>query len=224
MVTLRHILTMTSGFDNIASGRYHLEEHKSVLHTIFEAPLFSPPSQTFRYADPSVDLLCRILAQAIQTDLLTFTTAHLFRPLGIETSAQSGFAWETDVEGFHRGATGLHLSPRDMARFGYLYLNEGNWEGQQLISAAYVQASIHAQSAGGLPENGAYGLLWWGTTLEGHAAFWAAGLGGQYIYIVPALDLLVVISSECERRSGAPQKALLSRFVLPAIVDRKTPA
>lgn len=220
-ITLRHLLTMTSGLDNIASGRYHLEEHKSILQTIFEASLFSPPGSTFRYSDPGVDLLGRILARVLQTDLLTFATEHLFHPLGIETNTQSGFSWETVLDGFYRGATGLHITPQDMARFGYLYLNGGNWEGQQLVPEAYVQASIHAQNAGGPPEQSAYGLLWWVTTLEGHAAFFAAGIGGQYIYVIPDIDLLVVISSEYERRSGAPQKELLSRFILPAIIDQR---
>ena len=72
---------------------------------------------------------------------------------------------------------------------------------------------------GGLPEGRPYGLLWWITTLGEHAAFFAAGIGGQFIFVIPAVDLVVVISSEDERRSGAPQKELLTRFVLPAIVD-----
>ncbi len=219
-ITLRHLLTMTSGLDNIASGRYHLEEHKSILQTIFEASLFSSPGSTFRYGDPGADLLGQVLARTLQTDLLTFAAEHLFHPLGIETSAQDGFRWELDLDGsFYRGANGLHITPQDMARFGYLYLNRGIWEGQQLIPESHVQTSIHAQSAGGPPENSAYGLLWWVTTLEGHTSFFAAGIGGQYIYVIPDIDLLVVISSEYERRSGAPQKELLSRFVLPAIID-----
>jgi CubicO group peptidase (beta-lactamase class C family) len=81
-----------------------------------------------------------------------------------------------------------------MARFGYLYLNGGNWEGQQLIPESYVQSSIHPQSAGGPPGESAYGLLWWVTMIEDYAAFFAAGIGGQYIYVIPDIDLLVVIS------------------------------
>ncbi|MBA2682143.1 MAG: serine hydrolase [Ktedonobacteraceae bacterium] len=221
-IILRHLLTMTSGIDSITSGRLHPEEHKSVLETIFAAPLSSPPGSTFRYSDPGVDLLGEVLSQALPTDLLTFATEHLFHPLGIETSEQSGFRWDLDFYGnLYRGGSGIHMTPRDMAKFGYLYLNGGTWEGQPLIPASYVQASSHAQNPGGWPEEDAYGFLWWITALEGHAAFYAAGVGGQYTYIVPDLDLLVVISSEYERRSGAPQKELLSRFVLPSVIDQR---
>jgi CubicO group peptidase (beta-lactamase class C family) len=106
-----------------------------------------------------------------------------------------------------------------MAKFGYLYLREGFWEGKPLIPRAYVQASTQAHNRGGLPEGSAYGLLWWITTLGEHAAFYAAGIGGQFIFVIPAVDLVVVIASEDERRSGNPQKELLTRFVLPAILD-----
>jgi CubicO group peptidase (beta-lactamase class C family) len=82
-----------------------------------------------------------------------------------------------------------------------------------------VQASIRAHNKGGWLEGSAYGLLWWITTLGEHDAFFAAGIGGQFLFVIPAVDLVVVISSEEERRSGDPQKALLTRFVLPAIVD-----
>ena len=83
-ITLRHLLTMTSGLDNSASGRDHLEEHKSLLETIFAAPLFSSPGSAFRYSDPGVDLLGQILARILATDLLTFATEHLILPTIID--------------------------------------------------------------------------------------------------------------------------------------------
>jgi CubicO group peptidase (beta-lactamase class C family) len=220
-ITPRHLLTMVSGMDNLLSGRYHFEGHTSFVEAVFATPLFSPPGQTFRYADPSVEVLAYLLEWVVNTDLLSFATEQLFRPLGISTDSQSGFLWEKKPDGRYRGGAGLHLTPRDMAKFGYLYLHEGNWEGQQLIPSAYVQASTQAQNRGGWPEEAAYGFLWWITSLEEHPAFFAAGIGGQFIFVVPTLDLVVVISSEDVRRSGDPQKALLARFVLPAIVDDK---
>ncbi len=218
-ITLRHLLTMVSGMDNLLGGRYRFEENKSYMQTVFATPLLSPPGQIFRYADPPAQVLAQLLEQAVQTDLLTFATERLFRPLGIATDAPSGFLWETTPEGYYRGAGGLHLKPQDMAKFGYLYLHGGHWEDQQIIPRLYVQASTQAHNAGGWPEESAYGFLWWITTLEEHTAFFAAGLGGQFIVVIPAVDLVVVISSTWERRAATPQKELLTRFVLPAIVD-----
>lgn len=220
-ITLRHLLTMTSGMDSLLSGRYHFEGHTSFVEAVFATPLSSPPGQTFLYGDPPVEVLAYVLERMVNSDLLSFATEQLFRPLGISTDPHSGFLWEKKPDGRYRGAAGLHLTPRDMAKFGYLYLREGYWDGQQLIPKAYVQASTRAHNMGGWPEGSAYGLLWWITTLGEHAAFFAAGLGGQFIFGIPAVDLVVVISSEGVRRSWDPQKELLTRFVLPAIVDRK---
>ncbi len=220
-ITLRHMLTMTSGIDNLSSGRFRFEEYDNYVQAVLEASLFAPPGQTFCYGDPPVEVLTRLLEQRLGVDLLAFATEELFRPLGILTEPHSRFFWETLPDGRYRGAAGLHLTPRDMAKFGYLYLREGYWEGQQLVPKAYVQASIHAQNTGGWPEGCAYGLLWWVTTLEEHEAFFAAGIGGQYIFVIPDVDLVVVIASEDVRRSGQPQKELLTRFVLPAMVDAK---
>jgi CubicO group peptidase (beta-lactamase class C family) len=220
-ITLRHLLTMVSGMDNLLSGRYHFEGHTNFVEAVFATPLFCPPGQTFCYGDPPVEVLGQLLERVTDIDLLSFATEQLFRPLGISTDPQSGFLWEKKPDGCYRGASGIHLLPRDMAKLGYLYLHGGYWDGQQLIPGAYIQASVQAHNAGGWPEGSAYGLLWWITTLEKHAAFFAAGLGGQYIFVIPNLDMVVVISSTYERRSATPQKELLTRFVLPAIVDYK---
>ncbi len=219
VITLRHLLTMVSGMDNLSSGRYHFEGYKSYMEAVFATPLLNPPGQAFCYGDPPVQVLAYLLESVMQTDLLTFATEQLFRPLKIATDVQHGFRWEKTPEGRYRGASGLHLRPRDMAKFGYLYLHRGYWEDQPLIPSSYAQASIQAHNTGGWPEDDAYGLLWWITTLGEHAAFFAAGLGGQFIFVVPAVDLVVVISSEYERRSSSPQKELFTRFVLPAIIS-----
>lgn len=220
-ITLYHLLTMVSGMDNLSSGRYHFEGHTNFVQAVFATPLFCPPGQTFRYGDPPVEVLGQLLERVTDSDLLSFATEQLFRPLGISTDPQSGFRWEKKPDGRYRAAAGLHLTPRDMAKFGYLYLHEGYWKDQQLIPKAYVQASTRPHTMGGWPEECAYGLLWWITTLGGHTAFYALGLGGQFIFVIPEVDLVVVISSENVRRSGDPQKALLACFVLPAIVDDK---
>ncbi len=217
-ITLRYVLTMTSGIDNLAGGRFRFEEYNNYVQAVWEASLFAPPGQAFRYGDPPVEVLTRLLEQKLGVDLLAFASEQLLHPLGIVTESQSRFLWETLPDGRYRGAAGLHLTPRDMAKFGYLYLHEGYWEGRQVIPKAYAQASVRVQNAGGLPEESAYGFLWWVTTLGAYNAFFAAGIGGQYIFVVPEVHLVVVIASEDVRRSGAPQKELMSRFVLPAII------
>ncbi len=112
------------------NGRYSFEEHNSYLETVFATPLLSPTRQTFYYADPPVHVLVQLLEQVVQTDLLTFATEHLFGPLSIATDAQSRFLWEKTPDGRYYGAGRIHFKPQDMAKFGYLYLHGGFWQGQ----------------------------------------------------------------------------------------------
>lgn len=149
---------------------------------------------------------------------------QLFQPLGISTDGQ----WRIMEQGWYPGFVPvgrLLLKPRDLLKFGYLYLNGGIWEGQQVIPAEYVTNSTRPYSEGGWPYEAGYGYLWWVTQHGQHAAFFAAGLGGQYIYVIPALDLVVVTTASIVQWQKNPAqereiKELVPRFILPAIIEK----
>jgi CubicO group peptidase (beta-lactamase class C family) len=115
----------------------------------------------------------------------------LFGPLWIEVPEP----WDRDPDGFEIVPYGLSLTPRDLARFGYLYLREGAWDGRRIVSEEWVSKSTVKRTEGGPPENCPYGYLWWTTDETGHRAFFAAGYGGQYVYVVPDLALVVVTTA-----------------------------
>jgi CubicO group peptidase (beta-lactamase class C family) len=126
-------------------------------------------------------------------------------------------AWPKDPRGYHFGAGWLRLPARDLAKFGYLYLNGGRWDTTQVVPAEYVRASTqphsHPPQLG--PDEG-YGYQWWTTSVNLHASFVAAGFGGQRIQVVPDLDLVVVITADAtQERFDA--ESLVGQTIIPAV-------
>jgi CubicO group peptidase (beta-lactamase class C family) len=129
---------------------------------------------------------------------------------------RAAVAWPTDPQGYHTGFGGLKLPARDLAKLGYLYLNGGRWDGAQVVPAGYVRASTQAQSH---PPPGAgidgYGYQWWVTNEHGHPGFLAMGFGGQFVQVIPDLDLVVVITSDAANQRGDAQQ-LVGEAIIPA--------
>jgi CubicO group peptidase (beta-lactamase class C family) len=117
------------------------------------------------------------------------TLSPLFGPLGIRTQR-----WDTDQQGYYKGAADLYLTTRDMARFGFLYLNAGHWEGKQIVPVEWMWESLRPHAAKD-PFWADYGYQWWIGQDEELPAFFASGYGDQMIHIVPKLDLVVVVTS-----------------------------
>jgi CubicO group peptidase (beta-lactamase class C family) len=140
-----------------------------------------------------------------------FGNKFLFQPLGIPLPT-----WVTDPQGNNVGGDGLWLKPRDMAKLGYLYLNQGFWDGQQLVPAEWVRVSTQKHTRADIL-NDDYGYLWWVTTVEGHAAYYAAGFGGQFIYVVPDFDLVVVMTGNADLPEFPQHLDIVRLFLVPAI-------
>ena len=126
-------------------------------------------------------------------------------------------AWPTDPQGYQLGFGGLKLPSRDLAKFGYLYLNGGRWDGRQVVPAGYVAASTrrHSSPPPGFPAEG-YGYQWWVTSQAGHPSFLAVGYGGQFVQVVPDLDLVVVVTSDASQPRTNDPRLLVDRTILPA--------
>ncbi|MBI3898724.1 MAG: serine hydrolase [Gammaproteobacteria bacterium] len=222
-ITLRHLLTMTSGFKNKEQSiddclHFKLSScstdmldlfHDDLIKFAIKRPIVSVPGQTFNYDSFAAHLLSVILTRATKMSTAKFAEQYLFGPLGV-----SRYRWPTDHQGYHDGAFGLELTTRDMAKLGQLYLNHGVWNGRQIIPSDYVAASTRKQTAGGWPAGADYGYLWWVTPpTDNVAAYFANGKGGQYIMIVPSLDLVIAITS-----NQGPQRTtgIVREFILPA--------
>ena len=152
-----------------------------------------------------------MLTRAVNFTLADYVEQFVFAPLGI-----SDFRWNLDPQGYSIGATGLFMTARDMARVGQLYLQDGTWEGQPLVPASWVVSSTATQTATGVDGTG-YGL-WWTTTRTGHPAFYAAGFGGQYVFVEPARHLVVVVTGSTNVANTVPlgHLTLITDYVAPA--------
>ena len=137
---------------------------------------------------------------------LAFANEHLFGPLGI-TDVQ----WPSNPHGITIGWSDLHMTPHDMARIGYLYLNEGMWNGDQVVSADWVQASTREHISATLEDG--YGYQWW---VNDSGIYMALGYAGQFIFVIPEKDMVVVFVSDLAERDFFVPWNLLNDFIIPA--------
>jgi CubicO group peptidase (beta-lactamase class C family) len=216
--TVRHLLTMTSGLP--ADGLWELCEVAlhggSWIETMLGAPLRSAPGAEYAYNNGAVHLLSAIVGHVAGASLGTVAAQRLFGPLGIERHE-----WPVDPDGNEMASGHLLMTPRDMAIMGLLFLRNGVWDGVQLIEAGYVNAATARQAPGRpRPEGVGYGFLWWVDDLASPPAYFAGGHGGQYIYVVPALDLVVVTTADAyaeTRPFGRALRTVIEAYVVRAV-------
>ncbi|WP_167486807.1 serine hydrolase domain-containing protein [Nocardia terpenica] len=209
-ITIRQVLNQTTGlkFDWAGTGAgIATDEVQQVLH----APFVAPPGTTFDYAQAVLNILVETIERTSGQRFLDWIQPNLFTPLGIP---RDYWVWLTDRGGEPSGAGGLAMRPDSDARLGQLMLRQGTWNGQRLIDADYIRQAVQPTSA-----NGGYGFLYWlnagdsyktasvpKATVFAHPMFPGSprdlysfvGALGQFITIVPSLDLVVV-------RTGIPQ-------------------
>jgi CubicO group peptidase (beta-lactamase class C family) len=189
-VTLWQWLTMTSGLQWDAYGDWQrlLAAPDWVAMTL-GLPVVGIPGETYVYNTGGSHVLGVAVAKAAGKPLEDYAADVLFRPLGITPGD-----WMRSPQDEVSAGSGLELTARDMLKLGLLYLRNGEWDGEQIIDPEYAAAATTWQSAG--DSTGAwagYGYQWWITATEaGYPAYFALGYGGQHIFVVPALDLVVV--------------------------------
>lgn len=241
-LTLRHLLSLQTGFSREIPDEYW----RNPVELALKRPMERPPGEQFFYDSQGVDILAGILTRVTGKSAAAFADTTLFQTLGIWREAaarftwqrdptgahqwhgdafwdeQNGYLWKVDPQGNSTGSFGAHFTAREMAKLGYLYLNQGQWDGQQIISADYVADSTCKHSEGGWPLSVPYGYLWWITQHKSYDAFFASGFGSKLIYVIPALDIVIVTTASVETARNNPQQEqdirdLMPHFILPAI-------
>ncbi len=216
-MTLENLLTMSSGLECRDNWRYRwrgLEEMKRSpdwVQFMLDLPMAERPGTHFNYCNGATFLLSAILQQKTGMNTLAFAEKHLFEPLGI-----SDFMWPANSQGITVGYSDLHIRPRDMAKIGFLYLNNGLWEDKQIISSRWIKESTRKHvSTKGLMD---YGYQWW--TL-GSGAYTALGYGGQFIFVVPHKNIVAVFTSGLDRKDIFTPSVLLRSNIIPAVKSDK---
>jgi CubicO group peptidase (beta-lactamase class C family) len=207
-MTLEDVLTMRSGLDWQEGDPAYRAMYQSPdwVKFVLDKPMALPPGSRFNYCSGCSHLLSAILQQTTGMNTRDLAERYLFKPLGI-----SNVKWDTDAAGIPIGGWGLQLTPRDMAKLGYLYLRDGQWDGQQIVSAKWVENATqkHAETEGDL----GYGYQWW--TYPSLAAYAALGRNGQMIFVIPGSDLVIVTTAEMDSHDEIFQ--LIEQYILPAV-------
>jgi CubicO group peptidase (beta-lactamase class C family) len=185
LITIRHLLTMTSGFRWEESGEWFSSDSLSAISHAWKRPLAGSPGEVFNYDSASSDLLTVVLTRATQQDASTYLVNHLFAPLGI-----TDFEWEQDPAGYYRASAGLVMRAYDVAKIGQLYLQNGRWNERQILSPEWVDQSFAQQVR--VNQRVDYGYLWRSRLVGSIRHYYGMGYGGQYLLVVPDLNLVVV--------------------------------
>jgi CubicO group peptidase (beta-lactamase class C family) len=168
------------------------------------------PGTHFYYDNQGTDLIAIILRRAVGGNIAEFAKNELFAPLQIDR-----YQWAVDWEGNLPGYSGLHLTGRDMAKIGLLYLQRGRWRERQVVSEAYVLDSTRKHIDGGDPVYAGYGYLWWTRpTRDGSPAYFASGSQSQLIVNLPDRNLVMALASASSLPGGAAK--FINEVVLPA--------
>ncbi len=159
-----------------------------------ECPLADDPGEAWIYSTPSTHILSGIITKATGMSALNFANKYLFDPLNINIAH-----WFSDPLWYNRGGWDMYFTPRNMARFGYLYLNNGFADGKQIIPAEWIEESTKIYSDGLSPwqyfKEFGYGYLWWIAEAHGCDVYCAVGYGGQTIINIPGLNMIIVTSA-----------------------------
>jgi len=213
-MTVEHLLTMSTGLECRDSylydwrGMVEMQASDDWTEHVLGLPMAEAPGARFEYCNGSSFLLSAVLSEVTGRPASEYASDVLFEPLGI-----SDFTWPASPGGVTIGWGELLLPPSDMAKIGYLYLRGGQWDSEQLVPRAWIDAATSGQiNAGTLSD--AYGYQWW---VDDAGYMMAQGYGGQYIVVVPDDDLVVTFSSGLVGESHSMPEELTVEYVLPAV-------
>ena len=216
-ITLKNLLTMTSGLNTKDSYIYNwvglnaMTQTKDWVQSVLDRPMAEKPGTQFEYSNCVTFMLSAIIQKSTKQNTFDFMKKYLFEPLGI-----ADIRWASSPEGINVGYGMMWLTPHDMAKIGWLYLNKGQWGDKQVISEKWIRDSTQKHFSATLFDG--YGYQWWISPGKFYAA---VGYGGQFIFVIPKKNMVVVFTSTLERDEFFKPENLLSQFIIPAAVSHK---
>jgi len=211
-ITLEDLLTMTAGLDARDSwlyewvGLYRMYNSSDALQYVLDLDVIEEPGTRFEYTNGVSHLLSCIINETTGMSSLEYATEKLFGPLGFDD-----VVWRNDSLGRNWGYSTLNLTAHDMAKFGYLFLNNGTWDGEQIVPEAWVRDATRKHVDAPLWPG--YGYQWW---VDDWGHYLALGYRGQIIFVVP-VDNLVVVFTGSDPDNPPYVDSLLKNWILPAV-------
>jgi len=202
-ITVKHLLTMTSGLKPTSYQAYNAWVlNGNWVNSAIDQPLVADPGTHFQYSTGNTHLLSAVLTAVSGMSTKAYAERKLFDPMEITIHG-----WDTDPKGIYQGGNNLQLIPRDLARIGQLYLDDGRYQGRQLVPEKWIEASTRPGLFGKNDVYGSYGYLWFSRP-GGYDAFVAVGFGGQYLYVSKEHRCIVVITATLESKGREWEKRL----------------
>lgn len=225
-IDIHSLLTMSSGLDAIDYGinanpkssatEDNYQRTPDWIEAILKAPMIHKPNTKANYGSANPALLGIAMDSIVSKPLELFMDKYLFQKLEI-----SNYIIQTDLKGRPYYGGGMYLTPKDMLKFGELYINKGKWKSERVLSKKWVKNSIkNYRNLENVPDKNGYGYLWWHNTyqLNGKSVrtIEARGAGGQYIIVIPSLKAVVVITSGNYRNEKTQQpEKIFEEYILP---------
>ena len=226
-ITIEHLLTMTAGFEWNEEDYYSsttqndvfiMAEQHDYIEYVLNKTVIKTPGSSFYYSSGESVLLSGVIENATGQTTYKFAKEYLLSPLGI-----SNFSWSSDPAGHTIGGWGINATLREYAKFGYLYLHDGNWDGNQIIPEVWVEKSLTPFE----PVVSYYGYQWWiGKGFESFNAagipddtFMGVGIYRQYLIVIPSQDLVIVrMGNDVPSESSFWNTATFISLILDAII------
>ncbi len=220
-ITLHHLLSMSAGLEWYELDYPYGDDRNTFrqwadggygVPFVLDQPSVAAPGEEYSYSSGISHVLTGLIQNVTGMRADSFALQNLLTPLGIDD-----YYWPIDDEGVAFGGSGVRLTPRDMARFGYLYLMKGAWDGEQLVPQNWVDLSQEKHMARKYILDNYYGYQFW---VSDKGYYSAVGYGGQWIMIVPEHNLVVVFNNsfeEGDKLQWATPERLLNTYIIPAI-------
>ncbi|WP_082460767.1 serine hydrolase [Psychrobacillus sp. FJAT-21963] len=218
-ITIYHLLTMTDGLDFPEFGEWNsfapMVYHPNIMKFVLERPIIHPVGTYMNYNSGCSHILSAILQKVTNMKTEEFANKYLFKPLGIKE-----FNWYSDNVNINKGADGLVLKATDMMKIGQLMLQNGVYNNKRIVSEEWIKTSTTPYFKT-YELIGYYGMHWWINKLDDKQYFtyentyhFALGFGGQYIFIYPKEEIVIVITSEIYENSLLPLRIVQKSFLI----------
>jgi CubicO group peptidase (beta-lactamase class C family) len=213
---------MRAGIDHERNNYEQIYNTSNWIKTTIEYPLIYDPGTTFSYNTFQTHLLSAIITKTSEMNTMDYARKYLLQQMNIDVSH-----WQQGPQGYYFGGNSMYFTPRNMARLGYLYMNNGRLNGIQVVPEEWVNESLtnytqFINSNWGDLHNVNYGYLWWLGEIKNHPVFLAIGYGGQFVINFPDLNMIVVTTAD--NQLGWDTADQHERSILKIVSDYIVPA
>lgn len=214
-ITVEDLLTHRSGIDwEEDDTEYTIEDKKNWVQAILNLPMAGKPGKKYNYSTGDTHLLSAVLTESSGKKTCKLADELLFNKMEITPER-----WGRDPQGYSSGGCNVYLTAHELAKLGYLFVQKGEWHGEALLDKGWVDRSwkdhVRVDSVYGL------GYLWWTLPINGKRAYKMWGWGGQYVYIIPELDLMVALTADTKKEFPEMDgDKFMANYVLPALTKQ----